>query len=187
MGPATMAGLPAAVAASVCPNALLNMNDWSCSRASISHSGGQAELQPAPGAQRPPAPGQAGLPRRRGGPASRPALAGACVIEHVAHHWSPFASGAGQAMPFRGAATFSAACTTCRSGASIAVGPPGMGTNQTWIMAGVTRFTDPAGQFGWPGADRADHVQPRGQAQVGVHVPLGEAAAGLRGRAVPAW
>src|SRR5690348_4655447 len=54
------------------------------------------------------------------------------------------------AVPLCGAATCSAARTTCASGASTAVGPPGMGTNQTCIMAGVTRFREPAGQAGCP-------------------------------------
>src|SRR6516162_440560 len=55
------------------------------------------------------------------------------------------AMAAGQAVPLAGAATCSAACTTCWSGASIAVGPPGIGTNQMCIIGGVTRFRDPAG------------------------------------------
>src|SRR6516162_55629 len=56
-----------------------------------------------------------------------------------------------QAVPFTGACTCSAACTTCGSGASIAVGPPGIGTNQTWIIGWVTLFTDPGGQVDCPG------------------------------------
>src|ERR1044071_3777536 len=55
-----------------------------------------------------------------------------------------------QAAPLCGALTCSAACTTCASEASTAVGPPGMGTNQTCIMGGVTRLWDPAGQAGCP-------------------------------------
>ena len=43
------AGLPAAVPASIWPNALVNMNAWYCSTPSSSQMPGQAELQRAPG------------------------------------------------------------------------------------------------------------------------------------------
>src|SRR5580698_11583991 len=57
--------------------------------------------------------------------------------------------------------TCSAARTTWASGASMAVGPPGIGTNQTCIIAGVTLFLDPAGQVGWPGPRVPTTCRPR--------------------------
>src|ERR1700722_13770711 len=61
---------------------------------------------------------------------------------------SPASDTASQAGPFclPPEPTCSAARTTWASGASMAVGPPGIGMNHTCIIGGVTWWEDPAGQ-----------------------------------------
>src|SRR6516165_6292773 len=134
MGPAMNPGLPAAIRASIWLNPLPNMNDCSCSMASSSQSTASASCS-----QR----RKLGAAQARAAP--RPSRT------HCSHSSPSPPSVPGQAVPLTGACTCSAACTTCGSGASIAVGPPGIGTNQTWIIGWVTLFTDPGGQVDCPG------------------------------------
>src|SRR5215472_12673238 len=86
-----------------------------------------------------------------GWPATRLAGDAAAPVTTLSSLITEPSSVPGQAVPLTGACTCSAACTTCGSGASIAVGPPGIGTNQTWIIGWVTLFTDPGGQVDCPG------------------------------------
>src|SRR5215470_2507819 len=143
MGSAMNPGLPAAIPASIWLNPLPNMNDCSCSTASSS----QIAASPSWSRRR-----KLGVAQARGTPLARQ-LAGhaAALADTLFSLITESPSVPRQAAPFTGACTCSAACTTCGSGASIAVGPPGIGTNQTWIIAGVTLFTDPGGQVDCPG------------------------------------